>query len=86
MFGAAINAFALTALVKMDIREFLLQELFLILVWAIIIGLEGFFKKFIIYKSFKSSTLTFDTISHQNSPIVVIKNLILEVSVHIDRG
>lgn len=44
VLGAAINAFALTALVKMDIREFLYQELFLLLVWIIIIATEGFLK------------------------------------------
>ncbi|NLW52661.1 MAG: hypothetical protein GXY87_04780 [Tissierellia bacterium] len=44
VLGAAINAFALTALVKLDIKEFLLQEVFLLLVWTFIIGIEGFLK------------------------------------------
>lgn len=44
VWGAAINALALTALVKMDIKEFLMQEVFLLMVWAIIIAIEGFLK------------------------------------------
>lgn len=44
VLGATINAFALTALVKMDLRDFLYQEVFLLLVWMGIIFIEGFLK------------------------------------------
>lgn len=47
VLGAAINAFALTALVKLNFKEFLLQECYLLIVWTIIIAIEGGLK---IYK------------------------------------